>query len=117
MRIQVKVIEVGWERDLDDNRHPQIRIGRARWSAVMYDHPANGWEVVSLEIVRGSQRRRHVEAYDGETATTKLIELTRGEMTLDGLVAVEEDLYEVGRKGAARRWVGKTVWLQVEQPT
>jgi hypothetical protein len=43
-------MKVGWGVDFDDNRHPRIRIGRGEWSAVLYNHPANGWEVVTLEV-------------------------------------------------------------------
>ena len=50
MKLRFRVIQVGWEIDLDDNRHPRIQMGRANWSTVVYDHPSEGWQVIALEI-------------------------------------------------------------------
>jgi hypothetical protein len=55
VRLRFRVIEVSWEADLDDNRHPRIRIGRRNWSAVLYDHPAESWQVIALEIARSGR--------------------------------------------------------------
>jgi len=117
MRLRFKVIEVGWGIDFDNNRHPRIRIGRRNWSAVLYDHPAEGWQVISLEIVCKAKRDTRTKEYDGDTAENKIRELLGGEMafTNTNVRAIENDLYEVGQKGAAKRWVGKTITLKVDK--
>lgn len=118
MRLRFKIIEVGWGTDFDNNRHPRIRIGRGNWSAVLYDHPAEGWQVISLEIARKAKFAPRIEEYDGDAAERKFRELIDGEMIFANTDwgAIANDLYEIGRKGAAKRWVGKTITLNVEKP-
>lgn len=113
MRLRFQVIEVGWEADLDTNRHPRICIGRCGWSAVLYDHPAESWQVIALEIMHNGRRGERAEEYAGAEAERKLCELIEGELifTDSALDAIANDLYELGRKGAARRWVNKAVTL------
>jgi hypothetical protein len=115
VRLRFQVIEVGWETDWDDNRHQRIRIGRRDWSAVLYDHPAEGWQVIALEIARKDKRDVRLEEYAGAEAERKLCELIKGELTFADAVlnAITNDLYEIGRKGAAKRWVGRTIALNV----
>ena len=48
MKLRVRVIQVGWEIDLDGNRRPRIQMGRTNWSAVVYDHPTKCWQVIAL---------------------------------------------------------------------
>ena len=115
MKVRVKVTEVGWATDFDDNRHPRICIVRGEWSAVLYNHPANGWEVVTLELNPRSKRVPR-EYHSEDAAQRRLIELIDGEPVFDSLSKVEEDLYEIGRRGAIKRWIGKTLSLIVEQP-
>jgi hypothetical protein len=113
MRLRFKVIEVGWEADFDGNRHPRIRIGRRNWSAVLYDHPAESWQVIALEIARKDKRGVRFEEYAGAEAERRFCQLIEGELTLadSALDAIVSDLYEIGRKGAAKRWVNKTIAL------
>ncbi|MBI3913766.1 MAG: hypothetical protein HY327_06220 [Chloroflexi bacterium] len=117
MRLKFQIIKVGWEADFDNNRHPSIHIRRGNWSAVLYDHPAEGWQVVSLEIARRTKHDTHIEEFDGEAAESKFQELVGGEISFASadLSAIENDLYEIGRKGAAKRWVGKPIVLKVEK--
>ncbi len=115
LRVRVRVMEVGWGVDFDDNRHPRIRIDRDSWSAVIYDHPANGWEVVTLEI--GQRAKRIAREYHSEDAARRrLNELLGGEPVFDSLTKLADDLYEIGRRGAMKRWIGKTIALTVEKP-
>jgi hypothetical protein len=118
VKLQFRVIQVGWEIDLDDNRHPRIRIGRRDWSAVLYDHPAEGWQVIALEIARKDKRGVRLEEFAGDEAERKFDQLIKGELTFADSVlnAITNDLYEFGRKGAAKRWVGKTITLH-SRPT
>jgi hypothetical protein len=113
VRLRFKVIELGWEADFDSNRHPCIRIGRRNWAAVLYDHPAESWQVIALEIVRKDKRGVRLEEYAGAEAERKLCELIEGELTFadSELNAIADDLYEFGRKDAAKRWVNKTIAL------
>ncbi len=113
MRKRFKVMDAGWGIDFDDNRHPRIQIGRREWSAVLYNHPANGWEVVTLET---GHRSKHVsrENHSDESAKSKLLELIGGEPVFDSLTKLEDDLYEIGRRGAMKRWIGKTITLIVK---
>jgi len=117
MRLRFQVIDVSWQADFDDNRHPRIRIGRRNWSAVLYDHPAEGWQVISLEIACKAKRGTRIDEYDGDAAESKFRELVGGEMVFANVDvrAIENDLYEIGRKGAAKRWVGKTITLNVDK--
>ncbi len=108
-------MEVGWGVDFDDNRHPRICIGRGDWSVVLYNHPANGWEVVTLEI-NPRFKRAPREYHSDEAASRRLIELIGGEPVFDSLTRLENDLFEVGRRGASNRWIGKTLSLIVEEP-
>lgn len=122
MRLRFKVIEVGWEVDFDDNRHPCIRIARRNWSAVLYDHPTEGWQIIALELARQTKRGTRIEEYDGAAAERQFQALNGGEPTLADSVlnTIVNDLYEFGRAGAAKRWVGKTITLRidtVDQPT
>jgi hypothetical protein len=118
MRLRFQVIEVGWETDFDDNRHPRIRVGRRDWLAVLYDHPAEGWQVFALEIAFKMKRDTRIEEHDGNAAESKFQELVGGEMIFaaSALNAIADDLYEFGRKGAAKRWVGQTITLH-SRPT
>jgi hypothetical protein len=113
VRLQFKAIEVGWETDLDGNRHPNIRIARRNWSAVLYDHPAESWQVIALEIARKDKRGVRLEEYAGAEAERRFSQLIEGELTFadSALDAIADDLYEFGRKNAAKRWVNKTVAL------
>jgi len=115
VRLRFKVIEVDWETDWDDNRHPRIRIGRRDWSAVLYDHPSEGWQVVALEIVRKDKRGVRLEEHTGGEAGRKLDQLIRGELTFADAVlqSITRDLHELGRQGATKHWVGKTITLNV----
>jgi hypothetical protein len=114
MKVRVKIIEVGWGVDFDDNRHPRICIERDGWSAVLYDHPANGWEVVTLEIGQRSKRIAR-ECHSDDAARRRLFELIAGEPVFDSLNKLEDDLYEIGCRGAMKRWLGKTATLSVEK--
>jgi hypothetical protein len=115
MRLRFKVIEVGWGIDFDNNRHPRIRVGRRDWSVVLYDHPAEGWQVIALEIARKAKRDTRIEERVGDDAASQFRELIGGELIFANSVlnAVANDLHEIGRKGAAKHWVGKTITLDV----
>jgi len=115
MRLRFKVIEIGWETDWDDHRHPRIRIGRRDWSAVLYDHPSEGWQVIGLETVRKDKRGVRLEEHTGGEAERKLNQLIKGELTFADAVlnAITNALYENGRTGATKHWVGKTITLNV----
>jgi len=114
VKLRFRVIQVGWEVDLDDNRHPRIRIGRRDWSAVLYDHPAEGWQVIALEVARKAKHGTRIETYDDATAASEFEALVGGESVFDmALNVIANDLYEMGHHGAAKRWVGKTLTLPV----
>jgi len=117
VRLRFQVIEVGWESDLDDNHHPRIRIGRRNWSAALYDHPAEGWQVISLEIVLKTNRDTRIQEHDGNAAESKFHELIGGEMIFANSVldTIADELYENGCKGAAKRWIGKVITLPCER--
>jgi hypothetical protein len=113
MNLRFQVIEVGWETDWDANRHPRIRIGRRNWSAVLYDHPAEGGQVIALDVAHSKGRGARIETQDGATAASHFVELVGGEIDLSALNAIVKDLYELGRQGATKRWIGKTLTLKV----
>lgn len=117
MQRRLMVIEVGWEIDLDGNRHPRIGIRRADWSAMLYDHPIEGWQIIALEIARHDKRGKRFDEYAGTEAESKLRELIEGELPFTDSVLnnIVEDLYEIGRRGAVKRWAGETIMLKVEQ--
>ncbi len=76
---------------------------------------AYGWQAVMLET--GHQSKRASREYHSDaSATSSLIELIGGEPVFDSLTKLEDDLYEIGRRGASKRWIGKTVTLTVEEP-
>jgi hypothetical protein len=81
----------------------------------LYDHPAESWQVIALEIARKDKRGVRLEEHAGAEAERKLCELIKGELTFADSVlnAITNDLYEIGRTGAAKRWVGKTITLTV----
>ena len=116
MKARFKIIEVGWGKDFDDNRHPRLRIGRANYSLVLYDHPANGWEIITMEIMNRRQDRFAPRELHGESAEVELTKNLGGELLLaqSALDTLVEDLYETGRRGAAKRWVGETITLKIE---
>lgn len=113
MRLRFNVIGVGWEADFDSNRHPCIRIARRNWSAVLYDHPAESWQVIALEIARKDKCGVRLEEYTGAEAERRFCQLIEGELTFadSALDTVADDLYEFGRKGAAKRWRNKGIAL------
>jgi hypothetical protein len=115
MRLRFKVIEIGWETDWDDHRHPRIRIGRRDWSAVLYDHPSEGWQVIALEIVRKEKRGARIEEHAGIAAETQLRKYIEGDLTFADAVlqSITRDLHELGRTGATKHWGGKTITLNV----
>jgi hypothetical protein len=117
MKSRFRVIQVGWEIDLDDNRHPRIQIGRANWSAVVYDHPTEGWQVIALEIELKAKQFSRFEEYAGTEAETKLREIIDGELVFADptLGAIANDLYEYGRKGAMKRWENKIISLSYDK--
>jgi len=113
VKLQFRVIQVGWEADFDSNRHPRIRIARRNWSAVLYDHPAESWQVIALEIARKNKRGVHLEEYAGAEAERRFCQLIEGELTFadSALDAIVSDLYEMGCKGATKRWRNKAIAL------
>jgi len=116
MNLRCKIIWVGWESDLDSTPHPRVHIGRENWVAVLYDHPAEGWQVIELDIVHPKGRGARIETHDGATAASHFAELVGGEIDLSALNKIANDLYEFGCQGAAKRWVGQTLTLKRLQP-
>ncbi len=116
MQKRFKVIEVGWGKDFDENRHPRIRIGRDNFSLVLYDHPANGWEIVTLNVATNRKSDATPKEFHGESAEHELAKRLGGNLCLarSELDSLVEDLYEIGRRGAVKRWVGKTIMLNIE---
>lgn len=117
MKLRFNVIQVGWEIDLDGNRHPRIGIGRRDWSTGLYDHPTEGWQVIALEIARQDKRGVHCDEYASAEAESKLCELIEGELTFtdSALNTIVDDLYEIGRRGATKRWIGTQITLRAER--
>ncbi len=116
MQKQFKVMEVGWGKDFDDNRNPRIRIGRDDFSLVLYDHPANGWEIVTLNVATSRKSDAMPKEFHGESAEQELTRRVGGNVRLarSELDSLAEDLYEIGRRGALKRWVGKIIMLKIE---
>ena len=85
---------------------------------MLYDHPAEGWQVIALEIARKDKRGVRLEEFAGDEAERKFDQLIKGELTFADSVlnAITNDLYEFVRKGAAKRCVGKTITLH-SRPT
>ncbi len=117
MQKRFKVMEVGWGKDFDENRHPRIRIGRDDFSLVLYDHPANGWEIVMLNIATKRKSDATPKEFHGESAQHELAKRLGGDLCLarSELDSLVDDLYEIGRRGAMKRWIGKQITLQVER--
>lgn len=117
MQKRFKVIEVGWGKDFDENRHPRIRIGRDDFSLVLYDHPANGWEIVTLNVAMKRKSDATPKEFHGESAEQELTKRVGGNLRLaqSELDSLVEDLYEIGHRGAVKRWVGETIMIKVEQ--
>lgn len=117
MQKRFKVIEVGWGKDFDENRHPRIRIERDNFSLVLFDHPANGWEIVTLNVATRRKSNATPNEFHGESAECELTKRISGNLRLaqSELDSLVEDLYEIGRRGAMKRWIGKQITLQVER--
>lgn len=117
MQKRFKVMEVGWGKDFDENRHPRIRIGRNDFSLVLYDHPANGWEIVTLNFATRRKSDETPKEFHGESAGCELRKRISGNLRLaqSELDSLVDDLYEIGRRGATKRWIGKQITLQVER--
>ncbi len=69
----------------------------------------------ALEIDPRSKRVPR-EYHSEGAAHRRLIELIGGEPVFDSLTKLEDELYEIGRRGASKRWIGKTLSLIVEGP-
>lgn len=117
MQKRFKVMEVGWGKDFDEYRHPRIRIGRNDFSLVLYDHPANGWEIVTLNLATRRKSDAMPKEFHGESAEHQLAIRLGGNLHLaqSELGSLVEDLYETGRRGATKRWIGKHITLKVER--
>ena len=117
MQKRFKVMEVGWGKDFDDNRHPRIRIGRDDFSLVLYDHPANGWEIVTLNVATRRASDATPKEFHGESAEQELTKRIGGNLRLarSELDSLVENLYEMGRRGATKRWIEKQITLDVEK--
>ena len=117
MKTRVRVVQVGWGRDMQNKRHARIEIARREWTAVLYEDPAKGWQVVTLAVAPRSTRDTRPEKYGGAFAGRKLADLLGGELRLTNgsLGALVEDLYETGQRGAEARWVGKLIVLDVDK--
>jgi len=117
MQKRFKVMEVGWGKDFDDNRHPRIRIERDNFSLVLYDHPANGWEVVTLNVATRRKSDATPKEFHGESAESELTKQISSNLWLarSELDSLADDLYEIGRRGATKRWIGKHITLKVER--
>ncbi|CAG0942587.1 hypothetical protein ANRL1_00987 [Anaerolineae bacterium] len=116
MQKRFEVMEIGWGKDFDENRHPRIRIGRGNFSLVLYDHPANGWEIVTLNVATKRKSDATPKEFHGESAEQELAKRLSGNLCLarSELDSLVDDLYEIGHRGAAKRWVGKTIMLKIE---
>ena len=117
MKTRIRVVQVAWGRDMQNNRHARIEIAKREWTAVLYEDPTKGWEIVTLVVAPRSTRQVQPEKYSGASAERKLRDLLGGELRLvnGSLAALLEDLYEVGRRGAEARWVGKLITLDVDK--
>jgi len=65
--------------------------------------------------VRKDKRGVRLEEHTGGEAERKLNQLIKGELTFADAVlnAITNALYENGRTGATKHWVGKTITLNV----
>jgi len=80
---------------------------------VLYDHPTESWQAIALEIARKDKCGVRLEEYTGAEAERRFCQLIEGELTFadSALDTVADDLYEFGRKGAAKRWRNKGIAL------
>jgi hypothetical protein len=107
-KINVRIVELLWARDLDDARHAAIRVTHVDgWTALFYEHPSSGWQIVELSV----EGRELAEP----TAIRENFERIAGTLVSDEpLNNLANDLYELGRRGANRRWKNRYIALEVE---
>ncbi len=121
-KINVRIVELFWARDLDDARHAAIRVTHVDdWTALFYDHPSSGWQVVELEVekfgapdARGISERVGLDSLTEPTAAKEFEKLVGTLVSDEPLNNRADDLYELGRRGANRRWMNRYIALEVE---
>lgn len=129
-KINVRIVELFWARDLDDTRHAAIRAehlvdsashGASRWTALFYEHPSSGWQVTELTVekfsapdAKGVSDRVELDTLTDPDAAHEFERLAGTLVTDAPLANLADDLYELGRRGANRRWKGRHVTLELE---
>ncbi len=121
-KINVRIIELFWARDLDDARHAAIRVTHVDgWTALFYEHPSNGWQVTELTIekfsapnARGDSGRVYLDSLTDPDAAKEFERIVGVLVTHAPLDGLADDLYELGRRGANRRWKHRYVTLVVD---
>ncbi len=130
-KINVRIVELFWARDLDDARHAAIRaehiVGLEKghptdlWTALFYEHPSNGWQVTELTIekfsapnARGDSGRVYLDSLTDPDAAKEFERIVGVLVTHAPLDGLADDLYELGRRGANRRWKHRYVTLVVD---
>ena len=115
--VRFQIAEVRWEPDQDDTLHPSVTIEKDDWAAILYCHPSEGWQVISLSL---HLKKGKLVVLSEESSGLDAVE-HEFERRLDGhaalldewLSTLDDDLHEHGRVGASMRWVGRRVRLQV----
>ena len=129
--VHAEILELRWERDLNDARHAAVRArafantaagGTVEWTALFYDHPSNGWQVVELTVEKftapntnGASDRVELDALSEPNAASEFERLVGTIVTNERLDGLADDLYELGRRGANRRWKKRYIVLMVDR--
>ncbi len=120
-RVNAQILELFWARDLDDARHAAIRVTHADgWTALFYEHPSDGWQVTEIVIehysqpdARGESDRVYLDSLSSPDAASEFERLVGMIVTTEPLDGLANDLYELGRRGANRRWKKRYIALAV----
>lgn len=105
-----RVEQVGWATDWNEVRHGLVVVSNRRFRMTLYDHPTKGWSVTSLLDLKNHSLLYEVEAED--SSEEKLVTVLDGEFDLDSartLWLIGEDLHEIGKRGAEKKWHGKKI--------
>jgi hypothetical protein len=120
-KINVQIVELFWARDLNDARHAAIRVTHVDgWTALFYEHPSDGWQIVELELEsasesHGNNGRVCLDSLTDPAAATEFERIAGTLVSDEPLDNLADDLYELGQRGANRRWKNRPVALEVSR--
>ena len=120
-KINAQIVELRWERDFDDMRHAAIAIRHVDgWTALFYEHPSQGWQVTEMVVekfsdpdTRGKSDRVYLDELTEDNAAEEFERRVGTLANTQPLDQLAGDLYELGRRGANRRWKKRYVTLEV----